>query len=85
MIRKLLEALRDNLECGHCGAKFKGSDSQARKVKYEKRVVYCSGTCRMAASSKKAQEQARREGKKLHRWRYLAPNAELTGRPEAKL
>lgn len=59
-----LEALRDNLECGHCGAKFKGSDSQARKVKYEKRVVYCSGTCRIAASSKKAQEQAIREGKK---------------------
>lgn len=62
-----LESLRDNLECGHCSAKFKGSDSQARKVKYENRVVYCSGTCRMAASSKKAQEQSIREGKKLRK------------------
>lgn len=41
-----LEALRDNLECGHCGAKFKGSDSQAWKVKYERRTVYCSDVCR---------------------------------------
>ena len=62
-----LEALRNNLECGHCGAKFKGTDSQARKVKYEKRVVYCSGTCRQAAISKKAQEQAIREGKNLRK------------------
>ncbi len=62
-----LEVLRDNLECGHCAAKFKGSDSQARKVKYEKRVVYCSGTCRAAATSKKAREQAVREGKKLRK------------------
>ena len=68
-----LEALRDNLECGHCGAKFKGSDSQARKVKYEKRVVYCSGTCRMAATSKKAQEQAIREGKKLRKGVLAGP------------
>ena len=59
-----LEALRANLECGHCGAKFKGSDSQARKVKYEERVVYCSGICRSAATSKKMQERAIREGKK---------------------
>jgi len=27
-----LEALRNNLECGHCAAKFKGSASQARKM-----------------------------------------------------
>ena len=59
-----LEALRDNLECGHCGAKFKGSDSQAWKVKYERRTVYCSDVCRKAASSQKAREQAVREGKK---------------------
>ena len=62
-----LEALRDNLECGHCGAKFKGTDSQAKKVKYEKRVVYCSGTCRMAAISNQAREQAIRGGKKLRK------------------
>lgn len=62
-----LEALRDNLECGHCGAKFKGSDSQARKVKYENRVVYCSGTCRTAACSQRGQERAIREGKKLRK------------------
>lgn len=60
-----LESLRDNLECGHCHAKFKGSDSQAWKVKYEKRVVYCSSTCRMAASSKRRREQAIMEGKEV--------------------
>lgn len=59
-----LEAIRDNLSCAHCGARFKGSDSQARKVKYESRVVYCSKACRSAAISKKAQEQAIREGRK---------------------
>lgn len=59
-----LEALRNNLECGHCGAKFKGSDSQARKVKYERRSVYCSAACRIAATSNKAREQAIMEGKK---------------------
>ena len=62
-----LEVIRDNLECGHCGSRFKGSDSQARKVKYEKQAVYCSATCRTAASSKKAREQAVREGKKLRK------------------
>jgi len=59
-----LEAIRDNLECGHCGARFKGSDSQAWKVKYEHRTTYCSDVCRKAASSQKAREQAVREGKK---------------------
>lgn len=68
-----LEALRDNLECGHCGAKFKGTDSQARKVKYEKRVVYCSSTCRMAAASKKSQAQAVKEGKKLRKGVLAGP------------
>ena len=62
-----LEAIRDNLECGHCGARFKGSDSQARKVKYEKQAVYCSATCRTAAISQKAREQAAMEGKKLRK------------------
>lgn len=38
-----------------------------KKVKYEKRVVYCSSTCRQAAISKKAQEQAIREGKNLRK------------------
>jgi len=68
-----IEALRDNLECGHCAAKFKGSDSQARKVKYEKRVVYCSGACRTAATSQKAREQAVREGKKLRKGVLAGP------------
>lgn len=59
--------IRDNLECGHCKSKFKGSDSQSRKVKYEKMVVYCSGICRSASHSKKATEQALREGKTLRK------------------
>lgn len=45
-----LIAIRDNLECGHCKARFHGSDSQAWKVKYEKLTVYCSTTCRSAAA-----------------------------------
>jgi hypothetical protein len=44
-----LESIRDNLKCGHCSCTFKGSDSQARNVKYENRVVYCSAICRHAA------------------------------------
>ena len=48
-----LEAIRDNLRCGHCLCLFQGSNSQAWKVKYEKRTVYCSGVCRYAALSKK--------------------------------
>lgn len=44
-----LMAIRDNLTCGHCGSRFQGSDSQARKVKYEQRTVYCSDLCRYAA------------------------------------
>jgi len=42
-------AIRDALTCGHCGCTFKGSDSQAWKVKYEKKTVYCSDACRHAA------------------------------------
>ena len=48
-----LIAIRDSLTCGHCGCIFKGSDSQAWKVKYEKRVVYCSDICRTVGVSKK--------------------------------
>ena len=59
-----LEALRINLKCGHCQSTFQGVDWQARKVKYEQRIVYCSDTCSKAASSNRAQEQAIREGKK---------------------
>lgn len=58
-----LEAIRDNLECGHCKARFKGSDSQAWKVKYEQRTTYCSDVCRKAAISQKKREQLIREGK----------------------
>lgn len=68
-----IAALRDNLECGHCAAKFKGTDSQARKVKYEKRVVYCSATCRTAAASQKAREQAVREGRTLRKGVLAGP------------
>ena len=62
-----LEKLRDNLECGHCFSRFKGSDSQARKVKYENRTVYCSAACRIAAFQRAAAEQAVREGKQLRK------------------
>jgi hypothetical protein len=48
-----LIAIRDSLKCGHCEAIFKGSDSQAFKVKYEKTVVYCSVICRSAGRTKK--------------------------------
>ena len=48
-----LERVKDNLCCGHCEAILKGSDSQARKVKYEKQVVYCSPVCRAAAIKNK--------------------------------
>ncbi|MCO8421430.1 hypothetical protein ABEG10_13665 [Burkholderia cenocepacia] len=44
-----LIAIRDSLKCGHCCAVFQGSDSQAWKVKYEGKTVYCSTTCRHAA------------------------------------
>ena len=44
-----LVAIRDSLRCGHCQGIFQGSDSQAWKVKYEERTVYCSPTCRHAA------------------------------------
>ncbi|MCA7965752.1 hypothetical protein LGM54_22540 [Burkholderia cenocepacia] len=44
-----LIAIRDSLKCGHCSAVFQGSDSQAWKVKYEGKTVYCSTTCRHAA------------------------------------
>ena len=69
----VLEAIRDNLECGHCCCKFKGSDSQAWKVKYEKQTVYCSTVCRNAATGQKAREQAVREGKRLRKGVLAGP------------
>lgn len=45
-----LITIRDSLRCGHCSSIFRGSDSQAWKVKYEKRTVYCSSICRSAAT-----------------------------------
>lgn len=59
-----IASIRDNLKCGHCGAIFKGTDSQGRKVKYENRVVYCSNACSYAAKSKNAQLLAIAQGKK---------------------
>jgi hypothetical protein len=41
--------LSKRLSCAHCGTTFHGSLSQARKVKYEGQVVYCSTLCRHAA------------------------------------
>jgi hypothetical protein len=41
-----LEAIRNNLKCAYCDKTFIGSNSQAWKVKYEKRRVYCSDECR---------------------------------------
>ena len=48
-----LVRIRDNLICGHCAAIFRGSDSQARHVKYEQCKAYCSDACRHAALRKK--------------------------------
>lgn len=47
-MNKELIKIRDNLNCNYCSCKFKGSDSQAWKVKYEKRNVYCSKECRVS-------------------------------------
>lgn len=48
-----LLSIRDNLACAHCLSIFCGSDSQAWKVKYEKKDVYCSAMFRKAAMQKK--------------------------------
>lgn len=68
-----IENIRINLKCGHCESRFAGSDSQARKVKYEKKTVYCSVICRRAALSQKSKEQAIREGKKLRKGVLTGP------------
>jgi len=47
-----LAAIRDSLVCGYCSATFKGSDSQARRVKYEHSTVYCSKRHRKLAMHK---------------------------------
>jgi hypothetical protein len=48
-----LIAIRDSLKCGSCGKIFKGTDSQAWKVRYERGVVYCSYACRLVATRKR--------------------------------
>jgi len=48
-----LKALKENLFCEWCSKRFTGSDSQARKVKYENQKVYCTKECRLAAASKR--------------------------------
>lgn len=45
-----LQRIRENLRCAHCESVFVGSESQARKVKYESAIVYCSAVCRAAAA-----------------------------------
>jgi hypothetical protein len=50
--------MQHELMCGHCGTIFRGTDSQARKVAYEKQTVYCSQICRRAALNNKAKERA---------------------------
>jgi hypothetical protein len=49
---KELIAIRDALKCGCCEKTFKGTDSQARRVKYEHSTVYCSKACRRVAMRK---------------------------------
>ena len=61
-----LVKIRDNLVCGHCECKFVGSDSQARKVKYEACIVYCSSTCRHAMMRKKFSTPAPNRGPCKH-------------------
>ena len=61
-----LVKIRDNLVCGHCECKFVGSDSQARKVKYEACIVYCSSTCRHAMMRKKFSTPAPNRGPCTH-------------------
>lgn len=68
-----LERIRQHLECGHCRAVFSGSDSQARKVKYEGRVVYCSVTCRKAGMSSKAKARAILNGNTLRKGKLAGP------------
>ncbi len=53
-----LRTLKCNLVCGYCKNIFTGTDSQARKVKYEKRVVYCTTACRRAGHTAHAIERA---------------------------
>lgn len=43
-----LRRIQNNLVCAHCKAIFKGSESQAWKVKYERKLVCCSDACRTA-------------------------------------
>ena len=47
-----LIAIRDALKCGCCGETFKGTDSQARRVKYEYKTAYCSKVCRRKATKR---------------------------------
>lgn len=68
-----LIAIKENLVCGQCQKRFIGSDSQARKVKYEQRVVYCSPKCRKEAAQKRGQKQAIKEGKKLRKGILVGP------------
>jgi len=54
--------IKESLTCGHCSAVFIGSDSQARKVKYEQRTVYCSDTCMHAAIGAKLRKPIPNQG-----------------------
>lgn len=69
----VLEKLSKELKCGHCGSVFHGSISQAKHVRYEGSPVYCSPVCRSAASRKKSQERAIRDGKKLRKGVMVGP------------
>lgn len=49
-----LRRIRDNLVCSHCSEAFVGTDSQARKIKYEnQKRVFCSKDCRLAFMSQR--------------------------------
>lgn len=48
-----LIAIRDNMTCCECGESFVGTDSQARKLKYDKRKAYCSKVCSRLVTNRK--------------------------------
>lgn len=80
-----LVALKERLSCAHCNCTFAGSDSQTRKVKYEKANVYCSTVCRMAAASRRESERAEREGKTLRKGVLFGPCKHCGGFFESRI
>lgn len=61
------------LTCGHCNAVFLGTYKQRWNQQRGSTTPYCSSACRYAASSKKAQAQAVREGRQLRKGVLTGP------------